>query len=113
MNIRIGQGIDFHRLEPGRDLWLGGERIPSERGCVAHSDGDVLLHAICDALLGGAGLKDIGFHFGSDDPAVTRNYYNQISTSDTRISMMEDGRYFLEINGLTGCYRIPSPCREQ
>ena len=62
MNIRIGQGIDFHRLEPGRELWLGGVMIPSERGCVAHSDGDVLLHSICDALLGGAGLRDIGFH---------------------------------------------------
>lgn len=63
MSIRIGQGIDFHRLENGLDLWLGGVRIPSEKGCVAHSDGDVLLHAICDALLGAAGLKDIGYYF--------------------------------------------------
>jgi 2-C-methyl-D-erythritol 2,4-cyclodiphosphate synthase len=63
MNIRIGQGIDFHRLENGFELWLGGIKIPSEKGCVAHSDGDVLLHAICDALLGAAGLKDIGFYF--------------------------------------------------
>jgi 2-C-methyl-D-erythritol 2,4-cyclodiphosphate synthase len=63
MNIRIGQGIDFHRLEKGLDLWLGGIKIPSEKGCVAHSDGDVLLHAICDALLGAAGLKDIGYYF--------------------------------------------------
>jgi len=67
MNIRIGQGIDFHRLEPGLDLWLGGVRIPSERGCVAHSDGDVLLHAICDAMLGAAGLRDIGYHFPDSD----------------------------------------------
>ena len=63
MNIRIGQGIDFHRLEKGLNLWLGGINIPSEKGCVAHSDGDVLLHAICDALLGAAGLKDIGYYF--------------------------------------------------
>jgi len=63
MNIRIGQGIDFHRLEKGLNLWLGGVKIPSEKGCVAHSDGDVLLHAICDALLGAAGLRDIGFYF--------------------------------------------------
>jgi 2-C-methyl-D-erythritol 2,4-cyclodiphosphate synthase len=63
MNIRIGQGIDFHRLEKGLDLWLGGIKIPSEKGCVAHSDGDVLLHAICDALLGAAGLRDIGVQF--------------------------------------------------
>ncbi len=63
MNIRIGQGIDFHRLEKGLRLWLGGINIPSEKGCVAHSDGDVLIHAICDAILGAAGLNDIGFYF--------------------------------------------------
>lgn len=68
MKLRIGQGIDFHRLEKGLDLWLGGVRIPSEHGCVAHSDGDVLLHAICDAILGAAGLRDIGFYFPDDDP---------------------------------------------
>jgi 2-C-methyl-D-erythritol 2,4-cyclodiphosphate synthase len=68
MIIRIGQGIDFHRLEAGLDLWLGGVSIPSERGCVAHSDGDVLIHAICDALLGAAGLRDIGFYFPDSDP---------------------------------------------
>jgi len=67
MIIRIGQGIDFHRLETGKDLWLGGVKIPSERGCIAHSDGDVLLHAICDAMLGAAGLRDIGFHFPDTD----------------------------------------------
>lgn len=67
MDIRIGQGIDFHRLELGIPLWLGGILIPSERGCVAHSDGDVLLHAICDSLLGAAGLRDIGYHFPDND----------------------------------------------
>ena len=67
MNIRIGQGIDFHQLETGLDLWLGGVKIPSDKGCVAHSDGDVLLHAICDALLGAAGLRDIGYHFPDTD----------------------------------------------
>src|SRR5512139_2239946 len=67
-NLRIGQGIDFHRLESGLDLWLGGIKIPSERGSLAHSDGDVLLHAICDALLGAAGLGDIGYHFPDSDP---------------------------------------------
>lgn len=63
MNIRVGQGIDFHRLENGLKLFIGGISIPSEKGCVAHSDGDVLLHAMCDALLGAAGLGDIGYHF--------------------------------------------------
>ncbi len=69
MNIRIGQGIDFHRLEKGLDLWLGGIKIPYEKGCVAHSDGDVVLHAICDSLLGAAGLRDIGYHFPDSDAA--------------------------------------------
>ena len=69
MGIRIGQGIDFHRLGPGLDLWLGGVKIPSERGCVAYSDGDVLLHSICDAMLGAAGMRDIGYHFPDNDPA--------------------------------------------
>jgi len=72
MNIRIGQGIDFHRLEKDLNLWLGGVRIPSEKGCVAHSDGDVLLHAICDALLGASGLRDIGYYF----PDTSREYKN-------------------------------------
>jgi 2-C-methyl-D-erythritol 2,4-cyclodiphosphate synthase len=67
MNLKIGQGIDFHKLEKGLKLWLGGVNIPSEKGCVAHSDGDVLLHAICDSLLGAAGLRDIGYHFPDTD----------------------------------------------
>jgi 2-C-methyl-D-erythritol 2,4-cyclodiphosphate synthase len=68
LHQRIGQGIDFHRLEEGRELWLGGVHIVSEKGCVAHSDGDVLIHAICDALLGAAGLNDIGTHFPDTAP---------------------------------------------
>jgi 2-C-methyl-D-erythritol 2,4-cyclodiphosphate synthase len=70
MDFRIGQGIDFHRLEKGLKLTLGGIEIPSEKGCVAHSDGDVLIHAICDALLGAAGLNDIGFYFPDTDPEL-------------------------------------------
>lgn len=67
MNIRTGQGIDFHKLVTGKPLWLGGINIPSGKGCLAHSDGDVLIHAICDALLGAAGLRDIGYHFPDND----------------------------------------------
>lgn len=63
MNIRIGHGYDVHRLEEGFKLVIGGITIPHAKGCVAHSDGDVLIHAICDALLGAAALRDIGFHF--------------------------------------------------
>ncbi len=60
---RIGQGYDVHRLEDGETLWLGGILIPHGKGTVAYSDGDVLLHAVCDALLGAANLGDIGTHF--------------------------------------------------
>jgi 2-C-methyl-D-erythritol 2,4-cyclodiphosphate synthase len=68
MDIRIGYGIDVHRLESGYDLWLGGILLESEKGAVGHSDADVLLHAICDALLGAANLRDIGYHFSDTDP---------------------------------------------
>ncbi len=67
MNIRTGQGIDFHRLVKGKPLWLGGINIPSDMGCLAHSDGDVLIHAVCDALLGAAGLRDIGYYYPDSD----------------------------------------------
>lgn len=66
--MRSGLGYDLHRLEPGRKLVLGGVEVPSDKGPVGHSDGDVLSHAICDALLGAAGLGDIGMHFPDDDP---------------------------------------------
>ena len=61
--MRIGHGIDFHRLVEGRDLYLGGVKIEYEKGLLGHSDADVLLHAICDALLGAAAKRDIGYHF--------------------------------------------------
>lgn len=63
MKIRIGLGYDVHRLVEGRDLWLGGVRIQHTLGLLGHSDADVLIHAICDALLGAANLRDIGYHF--------------------------------------------------
>lgn len=68
MNIRIGFGVDVHRLAEGLPLIIGGVTIPSEFGSVGHSDSDVLLHAICDAILGAANLRDIGFHFSDKDP---------------------------------------------
>lgn len=69
MKIKTGIGIDVHRLEAGREFWLGGIRIEHEKGCIAHSDGDVLIHAICDALLGATGMGDIGQHFPDTCPA--------------------------------------------
>jgi 2-C-methyl-D-erythritol 2,4-cyclodiphosphate synthase len=67
MSYRIGYGIDFHQLVEGRDLWIGGVKIPHHKGAKGHSDADVLLHAICDALLGAACLGDIGVHFPDTD----------------------------------------------
>ncbi|MES2587460.1 MAG: 2-C-methyl-D-erythritol 2,4-cyclodiphosphate synthase [Bacteroidota bacterium] len=67
-NIRIGFGIDVHRLADGLTLMVGGKEVPSPFGAVGHSDADVLLHAICDALLGALNLRDIGFHFSDTDP---------------------------------------------
>ena len=66
-NIRVGLGYDVHQLREGRDLWLGGIKIPSRLGAYGHSDADVLLHAICDALLGALSLGDIGIHFADTD----------------------------------------------
>ena len=68
MDIRIGFGVDVHRLEEGREFWLGGFQLPSTFGAVGHSDADVLIHAICDALLGALNLRDIGYHFSDTDP---------------------------------------------
>ncbi len=75
--IRIGQGVDFHQLAEGRDLWIGGVKIEHSKGAVGHSDADVLLHAICDALLGAAALGDIGTHFPDTD--------NQYKNIDSKI----------------------------
>jgi len=68
MKIRVGYGVDVHRLEESYRLFIGGVELESDLGAVGHSDADVLLHAICDALLGAANLRDIGFHFSDTDP---------------------------------------------
>ena len=72
MSFRIGQGYDAHRYGPGDGIVVGGERIPFDRGVVAHSDGDVLAHAVCDAMLGAAGLGDLGAWFPDSDPRYAR-----------------------------------------
>ena len=81
MNIRIGQGYDVHQLVEGRDLILGGVNVPFEKGLLGHSDADALLHAITDALLGAAGLRDIGSHF--PDTAV------EFKDADSRVLLRE------------------------
>jgi len=69
MNIRVGFGYDMHQLVPARELWLGGIQIDHHLGLMGHSDADVLIHALCDALLGAANLRDIGYHFPDTDAA--------------------------------------------
>src|SRR5664279_3921846 len=68
MSYRIGYGYDVHRFTAGNEIWIGGIKIPHDKGILAHSDGDVLLHAICDAMLGAAKLRDIGYHFPDTSP---------------------------------------------
>lgn len=75
MSYRIGTGVDFHQLTEGRDLWIGGVNIPHYKGALGHSDADVLLHAICDAMLGALCLGDIGVHFPDTD-----NLYKNIDS---------------------------------
>lgn len=67
MKIRVGMGFDVHPLGEDREFWLGGVKLPGSRGAVGHSDADVLIHALCDALLGAANLRDIGYHFANTD----------------------------------------------
>jgi 2-C-methyl-D-erythritol 2,4-cyclodiphosphate synthase len=109
MNIRTGQGIDFHRLEEGRDLWLGGVKIPSEKGCIAHSDGDVLLHSLCDALLGAAGLNDIG-HYFPDTSSEFKDIDSKLLLARTNAIISEKG-YRLVNADCTICLEIPRIAR--
>jgi 2-C-methyl-D-erythritol 2,4-cyclodiphosphate synthase len=67
-NFRIGFGYDVHQLQTGKEFWLGGIRIPHEKGAIGHSDADVLIHVMCDAILGAANMRDIGYHFSDKDP---------------------------------------------
>ena len=90
MSYRIGLGTDFHRLAIGRKLWLGGVEIPHEKGLMGHSDADVLLHAICDALLGALSLGDIGIHFPDSDPKL-KNIDSKILLSKTFQIICEKG----------------------
>jgi len=97
MRLRVGQGYDVHAFTEGDHLMLGGVRIPFERGFKAHSDGDVLLHALCDALLGAAGLGDIGRHFPDSDPR-----YAGIDSRHLLREVMAPG-----LRGARGGYRGP------
>ena len=97
MNIRVGFGYDVHKLVEGRDLWLGGIRIDHTLGLLGHSDADVLIHAICDALLGAANMRDIGYHFpdtsadtlGVDSKVLLRNTVALIATKGYKVGNID------------------------
>lgn len=90
MDIRVGYGYDVHALVENRSLWMGGILIPYERGLAGHSDADVLIHAICDALLGAAGLRDIGFHFPDTD-ASFKDVDSKLLLKQVRALLNEKG----------------------
>ena len=105
MRIRIGQGYDVHQLAEGLPFILGGVSIPHSHGMVAHSDGDVLLHSICDALLGAAALRDIGFHF-PDNSNDYKNIDSRILLRKTKDLLSNDGWTIGNIDA-TECLQKP------
>ena len=105
MNLRIGFGVDFHQLAEGRDLWIGGILIPHKKGALGHSDADVLLHAICDAMLGAACLGDIGEHF-PDTSADYKNIDSKILLSRTNNIIKKENYQLVNIDS-TLCLQQP------
>jgi 2-C-methyl-D-erythritol 2,4-cyclodiphosphate synthase len=105
MSFRIGFGIDFHQLVSGRDLWIGGVKLPHIKGALGHSDADVLLHAICDALLGAACLGDIGFHF----PDTSEDFKNIDSKKllQKTFMLISEAGYKIENIDSTVCLEQP------
>jgi 2-C-methyl-D-erythritol 2,4-cyclodiphosphate synthase len=113
MSYRVGSGVDFHQLKEGRDLWIGGIKIPHTKGAVGHSDADVLLHAICDALLGALCLGDIGVHFPDTDAAY-KNIDSKILLEKTMVLIKSEGYFIVNID-TTICLQEPKikPYTEQ
>ena len=105
MGIRIGLGVDFHQLAEGRELWIGGVLIPYHKGGLGHSDADVLLHAICDALLGAACLGDIGVHFPDTDQKY-KNIDSKILLRQTIELIRKEGYRIVNIDS-TLCLQEP------
>lgn len=103
--MRIGSGVDFHQLVEGRDLWIGGVKIPHAKGALGHSDADVLLHAICDALLGALSLGDIGFHF-PDTSNEFKNIDSKILLKRTMQLINDEGYKVVNIDS-TLCLEAP------
>ena len=105
MSYRIGSGVDFHKLEKGRELWIGGVKIPHSKGAQGHSDADVLLHAICDALLGALALGDIGIHF-PDNSAEFKNIASSILLQRTMVLIKKEGYSVVNLDS-TICLEEP------
>ncbi|MES1224479.1 MAG: 2-C-methyl-D-erythritol 2,4-cyclodiphosphate synthase [Bacteroidota bacterium] len=105
MSMRIGFGTDFHRLVEGRDLWIGGVKIPHYKGALGHSDADVLLHAICDAILGAASLGDIGVHF-PDTSSEFKNIDSKILLKRSVDLVKQEGYSIVNIDS-TLCLQLP------
>jgi 2-C-methyl-D-erythritol 2,4-cyclodiphosphate synthase len=105
MTPRVGFGYDIHRLEPGRKLIIGGTHIPWDKGCAGHSDGDPLIHAICDAMLGAAGAGDIGTHFPDTSPEF-KNIDSRILLKRTAGIISETG-YRIVQSDSTVCLEKP------
>jgi 2-C-methyl-D-erythritol 2,4-cyclodiphosphate synthase len=105
MALRIGFGVDFHQLVDDRDFWLGGIKIEHHKGALGHSDADVLLHAICDAMLGAACLGDIGVHFPDTDDSF-KNIDSKILLAKTAV-LIKDKGYTLINADTTLCLQAP------
>ena len=105
MGYRIGTGIDFHKLVEGRDLWIGGVQIPHYKGALGHSDADVLLHAICDALLGALSLGDIGKHFPDTDSSL-KNIDSKILLAKTYELIVAKGYKVINVDSNV-CLELP------
>lgn len=105
MNIRIGYGYDVHQLKEGEELIVGGVNIPHSKGSVGHSDADVLIHTICDAILGAANMRDIGFHF-PDTSADYKGIDSKILLRDVMLLIREKGFEIINIDS-TVCLEKP------
>ena len=105
MPYRVGTGVDFHQLVEGRDLWIGGVKIPHHKGALGHSDADVLLHAICDAIFGAVALGDIGEHFPDTDPTY-KDIDSKTLLSKTIAIVKKTGYNIVNIDS-TVCLQTP------
>ena len=105
MNIRVGMGYDVHQLVEGRELWMGGIKLEHHLGLLGHSDADVLIHAICDALLGAANMRDIGYHF-PDTAAETDGMDSKIILKETIGLIAQKGYRFVNLDA-TICAERP------